>query len=133
MRTRTSPTETVTISLPRAMRKTLDELRLREHRTTSELVCEALRVYAATRATYTPTAAELRAIAKGRASESMTLDNFFSHVETTRARKEDDARRRASSRKAKREALGGSSEQPAYNSPTLRRLSILPGVPPGPG
>jgi Arc/MetJ-type ribon-helix-helix transcriptional regulator len=100
MRTRTSPTETVTISLPRAMRKTLDELRVREHRTTSELVREALRVYAATRATYTPTATELRAIAKGRASESMTLDNFFSHVETLakKSRRQDSrpsARKRA--------------------------------------
>jgi metal-responsive CopG/Arc/MetJ family transcriptional regulator len=81
MRTRTGATETVTISLPRAMRKTVDELRARENRTTSELFREALRVYATSRATYTPTAAERRAIAKGRASESMTLDDFFAHVE----------------------------------------------------
>ena len=80
MRTRTGETETVTISLPRAMRKTLDELRTREHRTTSELFREALRVYAA-RATYTPTAAELRAIAKGRASEPLTLEEARTYVE----------------------------------------------------
>jgi hypothetical protein len=38
MRTRTGETETVTISLPRAVRKMLDQLRAREHRTTSELM-----------------------------------------------------------------------------------------------
>jgi len=31
--------------------------------------------------TYTPTAAEKRAMAKGRASKSMTLEDFFAHVE----------------------------------------------------
>ena len=81
MRTRAGETETVTISLPRAMRKTLDELRAREHRTTSELFREALRVYATARATYTPTAAERRAIAQGRASESLTLEEARTYVD----------------------------------------------------
>ncbi len=81
MRTRSSPTETVTISLPRAMRKIRDELRAREHRTTSELLREALRVYAARATTYMPTAAELRAIAKGRASESLTLEEARTYVD----------------------------------------------------
>jgi metal-responsive CopG/Arc/MetJ family transcriptional regulator len=63
------------------MRKTVDELRAREHRTTSELFREALRVYINTRATYTPTRAELRAIARGRASESMTLEEARAYVD----------------------------------------------------
>jgi metal-responsive CopG/Arc/MetJ family transcriptional regulator len=81
MQTRAGKTETVTISLPRAMRKTLDELRAREHRTTSELFREALRVYATTRATYTPTAAERRAITEGRVSESLTLEEARTYVD----------------------------------------------------
>ena len=36
--------------------------------------------------TYTPTAHERRAIAKGRASESMTLDDFFVHLERLAAK-----------------------------------------------
>ena len=98
MRTRTSATETVTISLPRAMRKTLDQLRVREHRTTSELFREALRVYVASRATYTPTARELAAIAKGRASEPMTLEEARIYVERLAA-KSRPQKSRARSRK----------------------------------
>ena len=63
------------------MRKTVDHLRQQEHRTTSELFREALRVYASTRETYTPTAAERQAIAKGRASEPMTLEEARAHVD----------------------------------------------------
>ncbi|MGH7815716.1 MAG: ribbon-helix-helix protein, CopG family [Candidatus Binataceae bacterium] len=66
MRTR----ETITVSLPPAMRRTAEQVRRREHRTMSELVREALRVYCAMTAmpTYRPTAAELRAIEAGRAA-----------------------------------------------------------------
>jgi Arc/MetJ-type ribon-helix-helix transcriptional regulator len=83
---RRGATETITISLPRAMRKTVDQLRHQEHRTTSELFREALRVYATTRATYTPTPAERRAIAKGRASEPMTLEEARAYVDRLTAK-----------------------------------------------
>ena len=62
------------------MRKTVDQLRRQEHRTTSELFREALRVYASMRTSYTPTAAELRAIERGRASQPMTLEEARIYV-----------------------------------------------------
>jgi predicted transcriptional regulator len=78
--------ESLTISLPKEMRQQVNEACRREHRTKSELMREALRVYfrsgrtAATIPSYTPTKAELRAIEKGRAAmrrgEYMTLDEF---------------------------------------------------------
>ena len=81
MRTRTSATETVTISLPRAMRKTVEHLRVREHRTMSELFREALRLYVSSRATYTPTARELRAIEPFRDADEGGLPRIRSKAE----------------------------------------------------
>jgi hypothetical protein len=81
------------------MRKTLDELRVREHRTTSELFREALRVYA-TRPTYTPTAAELRAIERGRASEPMTLEEAHTYVERLAAKRRTQKSRPRSRKRA---------------------------------
>jgi predicted transcriptional regulator len=84
MRTR----EAMTISLPPAMLKEVERVRKTEHRTRSELVREALRLYLnpelaariARLPVYTPTAAERRAIEKGRAAmrrgEYYTLDEF---------------------------------------------------------
>ena len=84
MRTR----QTMTISLPPAMIGEVERVRKTEHRTRSELVREALRLYfnpelaarIARLPVYTPTAAELRAIEKGRAAmrrcEYYTLDEF---------------------------------------------------------
>src|SRR6266851_6595367 len=85
-----------TISLPRAMLLEVDEVSKREHRTRSELVREALRVYfnraldarIASLPVYTPTPRELRAIEKGRAAmkrgEYYTLDELFRAVDRTR-------------------------------------------------
>lgn len=64
MRTRA----TMTVSLPPEMIEQVEEVRKTEHRTRSELVREALRTYFATARTYTPTAAEVRAIERGRAA-----------------------------------------------------------------
>ena len=80
MRTRA----TMTISLPRQMIHEVERLRKTEHRTRSELIREALRVYmtrARSVSIYTPTRRELREIDKGRAElrrgESYTIDELF--------------------------------------------------------
>lgn len=79
MRTR----KTMTISLPPKMIEEVEKVRRQEHRTRSELVREALRVYLArirSLLMYTPTARELREIKKGREAmkrgEYYTLDEF---------------------------------------------------------
>ena len=58
---------TFTVSLPPAMAKQVERIRKAEHRTRSELVREALRVYLAAQLipTETPTAAEARAYRRG--------------------------------------------------------------------
>ncbi len=62
-------TSTLTISLPPAMLEQLERVRLREHRTRSELMREALRSYFSGRIREVePTQAELRAIRRGRAA-----------------------------------------------------------------
>ena len=75
--------QTMSISLPVEMVHQVDKARKKEHRTRSELIREALRVYlGTTRAlrTYLPTAAELRSIDEGRAEirrgEYFTLDEI---------------------------------------------------------
>lgn len=80
MRTR----QTMTISLPPKMIKAVEAVRKAEHRTRSELVREALRVYfnrIQSLPVYTPTRRELREIEKGREEmrrgESLTLDELF--------------------------------------------------------
>ena len=77
-------TETITISLPSEMAREVERVRRREHRTRSELVREALRVYfdrAITLRAYAATRRELREIEKGRAEiargEHGTLDELF--------------------------------------------------------
>ena len=79
MRTR----QTMTVSLPPAMVREVERVRKTEHRTRSELMREALRVYFNRMRglpVYTPTRRELRAIEKGRAEmrqgNSYTLDEF---------------------------------------------------------
>lgn len=79
MRTR----RTMSISLPPAMIRAVEEVRKAEHRTRSELIREAIRVYLSARRTfptYTPTPRELREINKGRAEirrgEYSTLDEL---------------------------------------------------------
>jgi metal-responsive CopG/Arc/MetJ family transcriptional regulator len=77
MRTR----NTVTISLPPAMLRSVERVRKAENRTMSELFREMIRVYENRRSTYTPTSAEKRAIDVGRKSASMSIEDFFTHVE----------------------------------------------------
>ena len=79
---------TMTISLPMEMIREVERVRKTEHRTRSELVREALRVYmgragAQPRSVpvYSPTPLELRAIAKGRAQmkrgDTYTINELF--------------------------------------------------------
>jgi Arc/MetJ-type ribon-helix-helix transcriptional regulator len=90
MRTR----EAFTISLPPAMSQAVERARKAERRTRSEIVRDALRLYfnpalalrIARLPVYTPTARELRELEKGRLEmrrgELLTLDEFFSHLES---------------------------------------------------
>jgi len=80
-------TSTLTISLPPEMLDELERVRREEHRTRSELIREALRVYFSGRIPKdTPTAAELRAIRRGRAAiargDYVTLDQLRHEVGT---------------------------------------------------
>jgi len=80
-------TSTLTISLPPAMLKELERVRKHEHRTRSELMREALRTYFSSRIPEeVPTAAELRAIRRGRAAIARgdldTLNNLRDEVGT---------------------------------------------------
>lgn len=75
--------DTITLSLPPKMTQQIEAACKREHRTRSELIREALRVYfgrVAALPVYTPTPAELRALQKGRAEirrgHYFTLDEF---------------------------------------------------------
>lgn len=80
MRTR----HTMTVSLPPAMIREVEAVRKAEHRTRSELIREALRTYFTMRRAYTPTAAELRAIERGRGAlrrgEYVTVDDLRSSL-----------------------------------------------------
>jgi len=73
---------TFTISLPPAMAKEIEKARKAEHRTRSELVREALRIYLAVRVmpSETPTPAEARAYRRGMAAyrrgDAMTLQEY---------------------------------------------------------
>jgi predicted transcriptional regulator len=77
-------TQTMTISLPPEMIREVERVRRVEHRTRSELVREALRAYFTLTRTYAPTAAERRAIERGRAAirrgHYYTLDEFRTHL-----------------------------------------------------
>lgn len=79
----------MTISLPHAMIREVDQVRKQEHRTRSELIREALRTYFAVGRIlpiYTPTSSELRAVEKGRAEirrgEYCTLDELRASLES---------------------------------------------------
>ncbi|MBI4589623.1 MAG: ribbon-helix-helix protein, CopG family [Candidatus Rokubacteria bacterium] len=95
---------TMTISLPPAMIREVEKVRKAEHRTRSELIREALRVYlnrVRTLPVYTPTTRELREIEKGRAAmrrgEYYTLDEFFRALDGSRRQaRRKDRRSRAS-------------------------------------
>lgn len=83
MRTRA----TMTISLPPAMIQAVEKVRKAEHRTRSELIREALRLYLnpelaariARLPVYVPTKRELREIEKGRRSKDYVTIDELSH------------------------------------------------------
>ncbi len=92
--------QTITISLPPEIAKTIERARRVEHRTTSELVREALRIYLTRRQmlpVYTPTKRELRELEKGRAEmragEALTIDEFFRHLDSPPSKARPKGRR----------------------------------------
>lgn len=79
-------TETVTVSLPPALARQIEEVQKIESRTRSELVREALRVYVETRyPAVQPTKAELVALRRGRAAfrrgDAVPLKAFLHDLE----------------------------------------------------
>ena len=95
----------MTISLPPQMMRKVEQVRKTEQRTRSELVREPLRLYfnpelaarIARLPVYTPTAAERRAIAKGRAEigrgEYLTVDELFHGLDRRRGKTRAKGRR----------------------------------------
>jgi Arc/MetJ-type ribon-helix-helix transcriptional regulator len=87
--------KTFTVSLPPAMAREIDRAMKAEHRTRSELVREALRIYLSARAmpSEMPTPAEARAYRRGMAAyrrgEAMTLQEYLDGMDgrPRRARK----------------------------------------------
>ncbi|MFZ0886982.1 MAG: ribbon-helix-helix protein, CopG family [Candidatus Binataceae bacterium] len=80
--------DTITLSLPQAMTRQIEDACRREHRTKSELMREALRVYFGTARSlpsYTLTRAELEGIRKGREEirrgDYYTLDELHASLE----------------------------------------------------
>ena len=95
-------TETMTISLPPEMAKQMERVQKQEHRTRSELLREAWRVYFESRHPLaTTTKAELAAIRKGRAEfkrgEYLTLDQLHHDLATARNEKRRKTARKTSS------------------------------------
>ena len=84
----------MTVSLPPELMRKVDRVRKTQYRGRSELVREALRLYfdpelaarIARLPVYTPTKRELRELEKGRQEmrrgESLTLNEFFRHLES---------------------------------------------------
>ena len=78
---------TFTVSLPPAMARKIEQAMKAEHRTRSELVREALRMYLSARQMpiEVPTAAEIRAYRKGMAAyqrgDFVTLEEYSNGVE----------------------------------------------------
>ena len=104
-------TVTLTISLPPDMAREVEKARKAEHRTSSELWREAMRAYLRSRnlPVYTPTAAELRALQRGRAEigrgDYLTLDELRASLATDRPQasaKNSRPRSSARTRKAPR-------------------------------
>ncbi len=82
-------TDTMTISLPPAMARQMEQVQRQEHRTRSELLREAWRHYFESRyPVYAPTKTELSAIKKGRAAfkrgEYVTLTQLADELESAR-------------------------------------------------
>ena len=85
-------TDTLTISLPPAMLKQMEQVQKAEHRTRSELLREAWRQYFESRyAVYTPTKTELAGIRRGRADfkrgDVVSLNQLQNELESARHEK----------------------------------------------
>src|SRR5258708_35830492 len=94
-------TETMTISLPPGMAKQMAKVQKEEHRTRSELLREAWRLYFESRyPLYTPTKAERAAISKGRAEfkhgEYVTLAELHDELASARHQKRTKRTRKSS-------------------------------------
>lgn len=77
-------TATLTISLPPAMARELEKVRRAEHRTRSELIREALRLYFTRRfPVVVPTPAEVRGLRRGRAE--IARGDYVTHDELRNA------------------------------------------------
>ena len=95
----------MTISLPPEMMKQVERVRKAEHRSRSEVMREALRLYfnaelaarIARLPVYTPTKRELRELEKGRQErrrgEFLTLDEFFHALDRSRRQARGKGRR----------------------------------------
>jgi Arc/MetJ-type ribon-helix-helix transcriptional regulator len=98
-------TETMTISLPPGMAKQMAKVQKQEHRTRSELLREAWRLYFDSRySVYTPTKAERVAINKGRAEfkrgEYVTLAELHDELATARRQQRRQTTRKASNKRS---------------------------------
>jgi predicted transcriptional regulator len=94
-------THTMTISLPPGMAKQMARIQRREHRTRSELLREAWRLYFTSRyAVYTPTKAERAAINKGRVEfergEYVTLTELHDDLAAARFQKRSERAQKTS-------------------------------------
>ena len=94
-------TDTMTISVPPAMVKQMEQVQKEEHRTRSELLREAWRQYFENRyAVYSPTKAEVAVIRKGRAEfkrgEYVTLTQLHHELDSARQQKRKKAARKLS-------------------------------------
>jgi metal-responsive CopG/Arc/MetJ family transcriptional regulator len=94
-------TEIMTISLPPAMARQMEEVQKEEHRTRSELLREAWRQYFESRyAVYTPTKTELAAIRKGRSAfkrgEFVPLGRLHHELDAARNQTRKKGARKAS-------------------------------------
>ncbi|MGA3023624.1 MAG: ribbon-helix-helix protein, CopG family [Bryobacteraceae bacterium] len=91
----------MTISLPPAMARQMENVQKQENRTRSELLREAWRHYFESRySSYTPTKGELAAIGKGRAAfrrgEYVTLAELHRELDTDRNQTRTKKSRKAS-------------------------------------
>src|SRR5205823_1599680 len=94
-------TDTLTISLPRAMAQQMEKVQNEEHRTRSELLREAWRQYFESRyAVYTPTKAELTAIRNGRVAfkrgDYVTLSQLHNELDSARRQTRTKGSRKSS-------------------------------------
>jgi len=120
------PGQRITVSLPPSVVTMAEQVRRAEHRSLSELVREALRLYCrmAVLPVYTPTRRELRSIEAGRAAfqrgDYITLDEHLDEVEAGLDRPRQKSSRAAGDERPK---TGNRSAQGNGAQPTQRATS----------